>query len=306
MKERTVAKSNPKSGIAEAIPSSTYTPDEFEQLLLSRNWGLISPEVQTRLRDQVILAAGVGLCSEMVVQACRLGFRNFILADGDTVEVSNLNRQAFTHAQIGLNKAQATAELLHSLVPTVSVEVIPRFLNKKLYRPLLSKATLVINSIDFNDPSLFTLNRDACALDIPVLCPLNLGWGSVVLVFTRASPTMESFLGLDSPALLLRQEQGNGARHIDVSSAPSTEVLDRLIAQVYAQVPGGVPDYLAELASRYPRRTAADGWPVDPQLGPTTAVTAAMLVRAAVAIVSGEPVRIVPDINFTDLRQLMT
>src|SRR5215472_3121838 len=72
-----------------------------EQLLLSRNWGLISPEVQARLRDQVILAAGVGLRSEMVVQACRLGFRNFILADGDTVEVSNLNRQAFTHAQVG-------------------------------------------------------------------------------------------------------------------------------------------------------------------------------------------------------------
>jgi tRNA A37 threonylcarbamoyladenosine dehydratase len=191
MEERMMSKS--KSEIASAVPSPAYAPDEFEQILLSRNWGLISPEVQTRLCNQVILAAGVGLCSEMVVQACRLGFRNFILADGDTVEISNLNRQAFTHAQIGLNKAKATAELLHSLVPTVSVEVIPKFLNKKLYRPLLSKATLVINSIDFNNPSLFTLNRDACALDIPVLCPLNLDWGSVVLVFTGASPSLESF-----------------------------------------------------------------------------------------------------------------
>jgi hypothetical protein len=306
MEERMTSKSKPKSEIASAIPLSTYTPDEFEQLLLSRNWGLISPEVQTRLRDQVILAAGVGLCSEMVVQACRLGFRNFILADGDTVEVSNLNRQAFTHAQIGLNKAKATSKLLRSLVPSVRVQVIPKFLNEKLYRPLLSKATLVINSIDFNNPSLFTLNRDACALDIPVLCPLNLGWGSVVLVFTAASPSLESFLGLDSAAPLLSQEQSNGAEHVDVLPFPLTDVLDRLIAQVYAHVPGGVPDYLAELASRYPRRTAADGWSVDPQLGPTTAVTAAMLVRAAVAIVAGEPVRVVPDINFTDLRQVMS
>src|SRR5215831_931524 len=175
-KERMVANTRAKTKTASAFPSATtYTPDEFDQMLLSRNWGLISPEVQTKLRDQVILAAGVGLCSEMVIQACRLGFRRFILADGDTVDVSNLNRQAFTCSQIGLNKAKATAELLRSLVPTVTVKVIPKFLNEKLYRPLLSKATLVINSIDFNNSSLFTLNRDACALGIPVLCPLNLG-----------------------------------------------------------------------------------------------------------------------------------
>ncbi len=281
------------------IPSSSETLDEFDRSFLSRNWGLIRPEVQENLRNQVIFAAGVGLCSEMLVQACRIGFRNFIVADGDTVEISNLNRQAFTCAQIGQNKAEATAELLHSVVPTVTVEVIPRFLDEQSYRPLLPKATIVINSIDFDNPTLFALNHDACTLGKPVLCPLNLGWGSAVLVFSPTSPSFESFLDLDSPD----QQPSDLA---EIAGIPLvTDVLERLVSQIYARVPGGVPGYLAEFSTQFLQRTASDDWPVDPQLGPTTAVTAAMLVRAAVALVAGEPIRVVPEINFVDLRQLM-
>jgi hypothetical protein len=31
-----------------------------------------------------------------------------------------------------------------------------------------------------------------------------------------------------------------------------------------------------------------------------------MLVRAAVGIASGEPIKVVPEVNFVDLRELMT
>ena len=153
---------NPVSGVHSSRYFSIDKPDEFEHLLFSRNWGLISPEIQEKLREQIIFFAGVGLCSEMVVQSCRLGFRNFILADGDTVEISNLNRQAFTLPQVGYNKAKATAEIL-AVNPTANVEVIPEFLDESSYRTLLPRATLVINSIDFNNPALFSLNRDACS-----------------------------------------------------------------------------------------------------------------------------------------------
>lgn len=283
-----------------SILSPSGTTGDFEQSFLSRNWGLISPELQESLRNQVIFAVGVGLCSEMVLQACRLGFRNFIVADGDIVEISNLNRQAFTCAQIGRNKAEATAELLQAVVPHVNVEVIPKFLDASSYRPLLSQATIVINSIDFDNSVLFTLNHDACSFGKPVLCPLNLGWGSAVLIFSPNSPSLESFLGLndrDQPCSGLAIEHG-------ISSA--TNVLERLISSIFARVPGGVPDYLTELSAHFMRRTVSDDWPSNPQLGPTTAVTAAMLVRAAVAVVAGEPIRVVPEINFVDLRQVMS
>jgi molybdopterin/thiamine biosynthesis adenylyltransferase len=273
---------------------------EYERAFLSRNWGLIAPTLQKQLQRQVIFAAGLGLCSEMAVQACRIGFRNFILADGDGVEISNLNRQAFTSAHIGRNKAEATAELLRSLTPAVHVEVIPAFLDEPSYLPLLAKATIVVNSIDLDNPTLFALNRDARRLGKPVLCPLNLGWGSVVLVFSPTSPSMESFLGLDKP-----DHESSDGPHIDLAPA-APDILARLVYQVYAQVPGGIPSYLAGFSDSFQHRASGADWPADPQLGPTTAVTAAMLVRAAVGIAAGEPVKVVPDINFVDLRELMT
>jgi molybdopterin/thiamine biosynthesis adenylyltransferase len=279
---------------------SNRTAREYERAFLSRNWGLIAPTLQKQLQRQVIFAAGLGLCSEMAVQACRIGFRNFILADGDGVEISNLNRQAFTSAHIGRNKAEATAELLRSLTPAVHVEVIPAYLDESSYLPLLAKATIVVNSVDLDNPTLFALNRDARALGKPVLCPLNLGWGSVVLVFSPTSPSLESFLGLDLPG----HESSDRSQTDLVPAVP--DILGRLVYRVYAQVPGGIPSYLAGLSDSFEHRASRPDWPADPQLGPTTAVTAAMLVRAAVGLAAGEPVKVVPDINFVDLREIMT
>jgi ThiF family len=287
------------SGRAATSRTSTRNARSFERAFLSRNWGIIAPAVQKSLEKQVIFAAGVGLSSQMALQACQIGFRDFILADGDTVEVSNLNRQAFTTAQIGQNKAEATANLLRSITPQARVEAIPTFLEPSSYRLLLARATIVVNSIDFDNPMLFALNRDACALGIPVLFPLNLGWGSAVLVFSPTSPSFESFLGLDA-AILNQNHGGTG-----ILPTPPSDILDRLIYQVYAQVPGGVPTYLAKLSARFARRASDGNWPVDPQLGPTTALTAAMLVRAAVALAAGEPLKVVPEVNFADLHQIM-
>src|SRR5262244_2613762 len=95
--------------------------------LFSRNWAFISPELQQRLNETTLFAAGVGLASRICEIACRTGFGRFILADGDRVERSNLNRQAFTSYQVGQNKADATADVLHKIRPDTTVHVLPAF-----------------------------------------------------------------------------------------------------------------------------------------------------------------------------------
>jgi molybdopterin/thiamine biosynthesis adenylyltransferase len=72
---------------------------------LSRNWGLISEETQKKIENSIILCAGCGLGALVAIIAARAGFKNFILADGDRVEASNLNRQPFFIAHLGRNKA---------------------------------------------------------------------------------------------------------------------------------------------------------------------------------------------------------
>lgn len=283
------------TGVADLRAAETAAAPSFDPArMVSRNWAFIAPDVQRALDHQVIFAAGVGLASVIATLACRTGFSQFILADGDVVDVSNLNRQAFGLADIGKNKAEATAEQLRAIRPDVAVEIVPRYLDTSSYDAYLARSTLVVNSIDFDNPALFALNRSAQRRGIPCLQPLNLGWGGVVLVFTPDSPSFDTFLGLDSA---------------DADTPPPPDVLQRFIGRVFASVPGGVPRYVeglfAEVMQSGDGPSSAEAWPNQPQLGAATALTAAMAVRAAVALTAGEPVRTAPNVNYCDLRLIL-
>ena len=108
--------------------------------LFSRNWAFIPQDVQQALDASCIFAAGAGLTSTIAVLACRTGFGTFILADGDQVENSNLNRQAFFRRQIGENKAVAAAELLREIRHDINVTVLPEYIEDHSYRDALGQA----------------------------------------------------------------------------------------------------------------------------------------------------------------------
>jgi hypothetical protein len=254
--------------------------------LFSRNWAFITPEIQHILDHTCLFAAGAGLSSTIVALACRTGFGSFILADGDTVELSNLNRQAFFRRQIGENKATATAELLREIRPDAEVTVLPEFIENDSYAASLERANIVINSIDYDNPALFALARDARARGIPMIIPLNLGWGGAVFVFTGDSMPLAEVLGVDPAA-----------------SHSAADVSGRLVASAFGGSPFGVPDYLAATLADF--QTNGAQWPCEPQLGAAASLTAAMVVRAAAALAANEPVRVAPAASHIDLRSLL-
>lgn len=274
------------SDATDAVDTTDATDATDAADLFSRNWAFISPSLQQTLDRTCIFAAGVGLSSTITVLACRTGFGSFILADGDTVERSNLNRQAFFRRQVGENKATATAELLRDIRPSVAITVLPQYIEGDSYRDALERANLVINSIDYDNPALFALARDARARGIPMLVPLNLGWGGAVMIFTADSMPIEEFLGVEPE-----------------SSPSAADVPARLVTRALEGAQGGVPGYLMEALADFQVNGAA--WPCEPQLGPAASLTAAMVVRAATALAANEPVRVAPEIFHVDLRALL-
>ena len=254
--------------------------------LYSRNWAFITPELQHILDHTCLFAAGAGLSSTIVTLACRTGFGSFILADGDNVELSNLNRQAFFRRQIGENKATATAELLREIRPDAEVTVLPEFIENDSYAASLDRSNIVINSIDYDNPALFALARDARARGIPMIIPLNLGWGGAVFVFTGDSMPLAEVLGVDPSA-----------------SHSAADVSGRLVASAFGGSPFGVPDYLAATLADF--QTNGAQWPCEPQLGAAASLTAAMVVRAAAALAANEPIRVAPAASHIDLRILL-
>ena len=76
----------------------------------SRNRIYVTPEKQRMIKDYRILLAGAGIGSIIAECALRFGFENITIVDGDVVELSNLNRQNYTVADIGKFKAEALKE----------------------------------------------------------------------------------------------------------------------------------------------------------------------------------------------------
>lgn len=246
----------------------------------------------------------------IALAAAQTGFQRFVLCDGDTVEEHNLNRQAFDRGQIGTNKAQAIGEILANLLPEARIEVVPRFVSSTDFSELVPQADLIINTIDLDSPAFLDLNRVAHQHGKTVLFPLNLGWAGALLVFDQHSQTLDDFIGIasgraeDFQAGTERSLKVSG-RLIDLeaakakSAATSPAVATHLITRVLECLGDDLPSELEALLPVYEHRTP-ETWPYDPQLGVAAHVTAALTVRACVALVAGHPVRRAPEVILCD------
>ncbi len=101
--------------------TGTFTYDEFT----TRNLGFITEAEQQVLRDSSVFVCGTGgMGGAAVLALARAGVGRLVLADIDTYEISNLNRQvfAFTHT-VGQHKAEAAAEQIRTINPEIIVQV---------------------------------------------------------------------------------------------------------------------------------------------------------------------------------------
>ena len=256
-------------GLHPLAPSlSVRTTAEYADLF-DRNWGNLTPEDQEKIRAATVLMAGCGLGSQVATLAARTGFTRFILADGDDVEVSNINRQAFRLNQVGANKADATAHLIRELNPAADIEILPHFITETEAPDLVSRADLVVNMVDAG-PVLYALNRAAAGEGKMAFFPLNVGFGGVSLAFAPDSATLEDMIGEDA--------------------SPDTAFL-RLAEQVMPHLPYMV-DYVEKLAPALD--DILSGERPGPQLGVAASANAALLVTAMVRVTLGLPVRVTP------------
>jgi molybdopterin/thiamine biosynthesis adenylyltransferase len=125
--------------------SDAFSYTEFT----TRNIGFITELEQQRLLAGRVLIIGVGGMGGAALQAlARTGVGAFAIADIDTFEVSNLNRQVFADLDtVNQSKAGATAARLKRINPDISLEVFgaewPHMLDE-----LLQRFPIVINGMD--------------------------------------------------------------------------------------------------------------------------------------------------------------
>jgi adenylyltransferase/sulfurtransferase len=125
---------------------------------------------QERLLQSTVLVVGLGgLGSPAALYLAAAGVGKLVLADGDVVELSNLQRQiAHAEADIGRNKASSAAAAIAELNPGVSVQVVASDLQEDTLPGLLEGIDLVVDATD-NYPIRFALNRACIAASIPLV-----------------------------------------------------------------------------------------------------------------------------------------
>jgi adenylyltransferase/sulfurtransferase len=123
----------------------------------------IGVEGQQKLLDARVLVVGAGaLGSVASLYLAASGVGHIAVADFDTVDISNLQRQlTFTEADLGRPKAQVTAEKLRALNSEVEVEAVNELLRPEAMRRLAPRFDLVIEGSD--NPETKYMVTDLCA-----------------------------------------------------------------------------------------------------------------------------------------------
>ncbi len=119
----------------------------YSRQLMVPEW--LEADAQESLRRSSVLLVGAGgLGGPVALQLAGAGVGRLVIADGDTVGVSNLHRQTlFTAADVGRSKAEVAAARVQALNPFVQVQTAPRLEGTDMDRAV-SGTTLVVDATD--------------------------------------------------------------------------------------------------------------------------------------------------------------
>lgn len=142
-------------------------------------------------RSTVFIAGAGGLGSPVALYLASAGVGCLRIADMDTVDTSNLNRQIL-HAQdrIGCSKAASAKKTLEALNPSCHVEIFDEKITDESIMRMIGNADLIIDCLD-NFETRYVLNHAAIALNKPLLHGAVAGYsGQLTLVLPGKTPCL--------------------------------------------------------------------------------------------------------------------
>ena len=178
---------------------SHRTDPQYYSERTDRNIGWITREEQETVRRSVIGVAGCGgMGGQLAEKFLRLGVGEIRIADNETFDVSNINRQfAATMATIGMPKAFETAKMMRGITDDSTILVYPQGICEDAVFDFAHDCNVVCDEIEFwCVGSRILLHRAARECGVPVFVCNSLGFGSQLFLFTPQSMTMEECLGL--------------------------------------------------------------------------------------------------------------
>jgi hypothetical protein len=172
-----------------------------------RNVGFLNRAEQERIRNTRVAIAGLGGTGGAQAHAlARLGIGAFTLADLDTFELANFNRQlGATIHTLGKPKIEVIADIVKDINPEAGVRTLPDGINEETINDFLEGVDIVVDSLDFYCfKERFLLYAEARDRGIWVITAPPLGFGYTLLAFDPAGMGFTEYFGF-SEEMSLRE-----------------------------------------------------------------------------------------------------
>lgn len=174
--------------------------EDFYRESFKRNIGLVNEDEQTRLSSSRVAIAGLGGVGGIhLVTLARIGIGKFSIADNDTFEAANLNRQyGATVNTIGRSKVDVMAEVVRAINPGAEVSTFSEGVHEGNIDSFLTDVDLVVDGIDFFsvDARRLLFNR-ARQKGIYAVTSGPIGFGATLQVFSPTGMSFDDYFGIN-------------------------------------------------------------------------------------------------------------
>jgi molybdopterin/thiamine biosynthesis adenylyltransferase len=174
----------------------------------SRHLGLITPEEQARIRRSRVGIVGMGGVGGVhLMTLARLGIGAFHLADPDTFELANFNRQyGASMKALGRSKVDVMAEEAREINPELEIRCFREPIGPSNINDFLEGVDVVLDGIDFFAiESRRLIFREARRRGIWAITAGPLGFGAAYLVFSPTGMSFDQYFDLNDRMSLFDQ-----------------------------------------------------------------------------------------------------
>ena len=174
----------------------------------ARNIGLLTRREQSLLKNTCVGLPGLGGVGGVHLQAlARMGVGAFKLADPDSFDLVNFNRQSGATMQtVGRCKTEVMTEAVRAINPEAEVTGYPAGITPENIDSFLAGVDVVVDGIEFFCVDARRMLYAACRKrGIPVVNAGPIGYGAAVMVFMPGAMSFDDYFGIT--AVMTRAEQ---------------------------------------------------------------------------------------------------
>ncbi len=174
-----------------------------------RNIGWFTPKEQDILKNKTIAIPGLGgVGGHHLHNFLRTGFQSFHIADFDSFQIHNFNRQLGANCQsIDREKVEVMFELAKSINPNCQIELFNQGVQPENMERFLEKVDLVVDTLDLYAMSVRIALYDlAHQKGIPVITAGPFGMGTTIMAFHPDGPSFSEYFQLKNPQLTTEEK----------------------------------------------------------------------------------------------------